>query len=185
MSPDKPSIDSRLSMASPCSIECQYLYLFVTSLPIQHWTALWVVVHVEISPNYSYIGYCKKESDWLADSQTISKCYLDEAFSVQRPSSGYSKKYENVLQLVFKGYQLDLGFDSVTKLDQWFRGLQVTSGKYHNRQISMEVWTMECQHMHVHAAHACCMHCAMYMHAACMHMHVHEAMSIMADTTVV
>ena len=88
---------------------------------------------MEISPNYSYIGYCKKEADWLADSQTISKCSLDEGFTVQRPPSGYSKKYGNVLQLVFKGYQLDLGFESVTKLDKWFKALQVTSGKYHNK----------------------------------------------------
>lgn len=135
----------------------------MTCPPIQHWTSLWVVVHVEISPNYSYIGYCKKEADWLADSQTISKCYLDEAFTVQRPASGYSKKYENVLQLIFKGYQLDLGFESVTKLDQWFKALQVTSGKYHNKQADMRCGVDICG-MPAHTcmympAHACtCMY---------------------------
>lgn len=95
---------------------------------MQHWTQLWVVLHVEISPNYSYIGYCKKEADWLSDSQTIAKCFLDEKFTVERPPPGYSKKYEYVLQLVFKGYRLDLGFDSMTKLEQWFKALQVCSG---------------------------------------------------------
>ena len=88
-----------------------------------------MVLNLEISPSYSYIGYCKKESDWLSDSQTIAKCYLDEPFSVERPQPGYSKKYENVLQLIFKGYRLDLGFDSMTKLDQWYKALQVASGK--------------------------------------------------------
>lgn len=83
---------------------------------------------MEISPNYSYIGSCKKESDWLIDSQTVAKCFLDETFRVERQPPGYSKKFENVLQLVFKGYQLDLGFDSMTKLDQWFKALLVTSG---------------------------------------------------------
>jgi hypothetical protein len=86
------------------------------------------VLHVEISPNYSYIGYCKKESDWLLDSQCLSRCFLDETFRVERQQPGYSKKFENVLQLVFKGYQLDLGFDSMTKLDQWLKALSVTSG---------------------------------------------------------
>lgn len=99
------------------------------ALFLQHWTTLWAVLHVEISPNYSYIGHCKKEADWLMDNQTISKCCLDESFRVERPPPGYSKKYENVLQLLFKGYQLDLGFDSMTKLDQWFKALQVTSGE--------------------------------------------------------
>ncbi len=88
-----------------------------------------MVLNIEISPNYSYIGYCKKESDWLIDSQTIAKCYLDETFKVARPPAGYSKKYENVIQLIFKGYRLDLGFDSMTKLDQWYKALQVASGK--------------------------------------------------------
>lgn len=106
-----------------------YLLLWLVAC-IQHWTSLWVVLHVEISPNYSFIGYCKKESDWLIDSQTIAKCYLRDTFRVERPPPGYSKKYENVLQLVFKGYQLDLGFDSMTKLDQWFKALQVTSGMW-------------------------------------------------------
>lgn len=86
------------------------------------------MLHVEISPNYCYIGYCKKESDWLVDTQTIAKCSLDDAFRVERSPPGYSKKYENVLQLIFKGYKLDLGFDSMTKLDQWLKALTVTSG---------------------------------------------------------
>ncbi len=84
---------------------------------------------MEITPNQSYIGYCKKESDWLADNQTIAKCYLGETFKVERPVAGYSKKYSNVVQLVFKGYRLDLAFDSMTKLDQWFKALQVLSGE--------------------------------------------------------
>lgn len=90
---------------------------------------LWVVLNAEITPDLSYIGYCKKESDWLIDSQTIAKCFLGESFQVERPPPGYSKKYGNVLQLIFKGYRLDLGFDSMTKLDQWFKALQVVSGE--------------------------------------------------------
>lgn len=89
---------------------------------------MWVVLNVEISPNYSYIGYCKKESDWLIDSQTIAKCFLGATFKVERLPPGYSKKYDNVLQLIFKGYKLDLGFDSMTKLDQWYKALVVISG---------------------------------------------------------
>jgi len=84
---------------------------------------------VEVTPNQSFIGYCKKEGDWLADSQTIAKCFLGETFKVERPPPGYSKKYGNVIQLTFKGYRLDLGFDSMTKLDQWQKALQVLSGE--------------------------------------------------------
>ena len=84
---------------------------------------------MDILPNSSYIGYCKKESDWLADIQNIAKCYLGETFKVEHMPPGYSKKYDNVLQLLFKGYRLDLGFDSLTKLDQWFKALQIISGK--------------------------------------------------------
>lgn len=102
--------------------------VIIVSVALQHWTSLWVVLHIEVSPNYSYIGYCKKESDWLVDSQTIAKCFLDDTFKVERPPPTYSKKYENVLQLTFKGYRLDLGFESMTKLDQWYKALLVTSG---------------------------------------------------------
>ena len=107
-----------------CVCVCVCVCVFV-----QHWTTLWVVLKVEVVPNQSYIGYCKKEADWLSDSQTIAKCYLGETFKVERPAPGYSKKYDNVLQLTFKGYRLDLGFDSMTKLDQWHKALQGLSGK--------------------------------------------------------
>lgn len=100
---------------------------------------------MEVSPNYSYIGYCKKEADWLADSQTIAKCMLDESFKVDRPPAGYSKKFDNVLQLTFKGYRLDLSFESMTKLDQWFKALLITSGIYLRLLIEGQIFS-PCPH---------------------------------------
>ena len=95
---------------------------------LQKWTSLWVVLCTEISPSFCCISYCKKESDWLLNSKSIVKCPLGD-FKLMRALPGYSKKHENVLQLVFSSYTLSLAFDSMTKMDDWYITLQTVTGE--------------------------------------------------------
>ena len=104
------------------------LHVFSNRLS-QHWTNLWVVLRTEISPATSFIAYCKKEEDWLINQKTVAKCFLGNEFTVKPAPPDYSKKFSRkVLQLTFPSYRLDLAFDSMTKMDQWCKALQMLSG---------------------------------------------------------
>ena len=81
-------------------------------------------MNTQISPTYSYVGYCKSESDWLLNNQSITRCFLGD-FKLSRMQV---KGYDNVLQLGFKFYSLEVAFDSMTKMDQWYNILQKVSG---------------------------------------------------------
>ena len=89
---------------------------------------VWVVLHTEISPAYSFIGHCKKESDWLAKNK-IEKLFLGDPFDVEKLPTGYSKKFEFVVQVTFKVYRVDLAFDSKTKMEQWYNRLRTVLGE--------------------------------------------------------
>jgi len=89
-----------------------------------------VVLSTEISPSFCCISYCKKESDWLLNSKSIVKCPLGD-FKLMRAPPGYSKKHENILQLVFSSYTLSLAFDSMTKMDDWYIALQTVTERHH------------------------------------------------------
>ena len=95
---------------------------------MQKWTSLWVVLSTEISPSFCCISYCKKESNWLLNSKSVVKCPLAD-FKLMRAPPGYSKKHENILQLVFSSYTLSLAFDSMTKMDDWYVALQTVTGE--------------------------------------------------------
>lgn len=87
------------------------------------------MLKTEISPASSFIAYCKKEDDWLLNQKSIAKSFLGEEFTVKPASPDYSKKFSRrVLQLTFSSYRLDLAFDSMTKMDQWCKALQLLSG---------------------------------------------------------
>ncbi len=87
-----------------------------------------MVLHTEKSPSFCFIGHCKKETDWLADNK-IEKVFLGEAFDVEKMETGYSKKFEHVLQVAFKYYRIDLAFDSKTKMDLWYKALETINSK--------------------------------------------------------
>lgn len=89
---------------------------------------MWVVLSTEISPSNCCLSYCKKESDWLLNSQSIIKCFLGD-FSVMRTQAGYSKKHDNVLLVVFGSYTFNLAFESMTKMDEWYSALQAVTSK--------------------------------------------------------
>jgi hypothetical protein len=91
------------------------------------------VLKTDISPAQSFIAYCKKEDEWLLNQKSIAKCFLGVEFTVKPAPPDYSKKYsKRVLQLTFPSYRLDLAFDSMTKMDQWCKPLQMLSGKKFN-----------------------------------------------------
>lgn len=66
------------------------------------------------------------------NTKTVIKCYFGEAFSVERAPGDYSKKFGNVLQLTFEAYRLDLAFDSMTKMELWYKTLQLVVGELIN-----------------------------------------------------
>lgn len=43
---------------------------------------------------------------------------------------GYSKKFENVLQVAFKSYRIDFAFDSKTKMELWYKALETITSEY-------------------------------------------------------
>ena len=64
------------------------------------------------------------------NQKSIAKCFLGVDFTVKPAPPEYSKKFsKRVLQLTFPSYRLDLAFDSMTKMDQWCKALQMLSGK--------------------------------------------------------
>lgn len=85
-------------------------------------------MHIEKSPSFCFVGHCKKESDWLANNK-IEKVFLGEAFEVEKMEVGYSKKFENVLQLAFKSYRIDFAFDSKTKMELWYKALEAITSE--------------------------------------------------------
>ena len=95
---------------------------------LQHWTNLWVVLHAEKSPSFCFIGHCKKETDWLANNK-IEKVFLGEAFEVKKMETGYSRKFEPILQVAFKSYRIDLAFDSITKMEVWYKALEAINSE--------------------------------------------------------
>ena len=62
-------------------------------------------------------------------TKSIAKCYFGEAFTIERAPPEYSKKFVNVLQLKFEAYMLDLAFDSMTKMEQWLKTLELVVGE--------------------------------------------------------
>lgn len=86
------------------------------------------MLSTEISPSNCCLSYCKKESDWLLNSQSIIKCFLGD-FSVMRTQAGYSKKHDNILLVVFGSYTFNLAFESMTKMDEWYSALQAVTSK--------------------------------------------------------
>ena len=87
------------------------------------------MLNAEVSPALCYLGYCKKEADWLSNGKSINKVGLDD-FTVGKMEAGYSKKHANILQIAFKYYSIDLAFDSVTKMDAWLRALRSVCGRF-------------------------------------------------------
>ncbi len=112
-----------LSTMSHCRAVTSHKFIFCSFF--QSWKRRWVVIHSELSPMHSFIGYGKTERDWLVNSQSISKCFLGE-FKLSRLEV---KGYDNVLQLSFKMFAVQLAFDSMTKMDQWYNILQKVSGR--------------------------------------------------------
>lgn len=74
---------------------------------------------------HCFIGYGKTERDWLVNSQAITKCFLGK-FVLSRVEV---KSCDNVLQLIFKTFAIQLAFDSMTKMDHWYNVLQKVSGR--------------------------------------------------------
>ena len=97
---------------------------------------MWVVLSTEISPSNCCLSYCKKESDWLLNSQSIVTCPLGD-FSVVRTQAGYSKKHENVLLVVFSSCTFNLAFESMTKMDEWYSALQAVTSKIMDFWLSL------------------------------------------------
>ena len=83
------------------------------------------MLSTEISPAHCFIHYCKKEGDWLLKNSSVAKCPLDD-FQLQRVQT---KGFDNVLQLSFPDYSLEIAFDSLTKMDQWYNALQPIIGR--------------------------------------------------------
>ena len=88
---------------------------------------MWVVVHIEVSPLDSFVGYCRKESNWLNNPQAIVKYSLSE-FNLSMMST---KKHDKVLRLDFPSASLsvEISFDSQTKLDHYFHHLNRVRSK--------------------------------------------------------
>ena len=91
----------------------------------QKWTKLWVVLHCEISPITSFLGYCKKENKWLLDNQAVVRYPLHTVTL----SKVNTKKHENVLQLEFASQTVQVCFDSMTKMDHYYQLLQGVTGE--------------------------------------------------------
>ena len=85
-----------------------------------------MVVHSQVSPLHCFLGYCKKESKWLQDSQSIVKYPLSE-FTLSMLST---KKHDKVMKLDLPLLTVELSFDSQTKMDQYFKILSGVSSKW-------------------------------------------------------
>ena len=103
------------------------LSILVLLIPvnIQKWTKLWVVVHTEVSPLDCYVGYCRKESNWLNNNQAIVKYSLSE-FALSMLST---KKHDKIMRLDFPSISVEMSFESQTKLDHYFQLLNRVCSK--------------------------------------------------------
>ena len=87
----------------------------------QKWKRRWVVLSANISSSKCSLIYCKKETDWLSNKQSeISKCQLT-SFSVQK-ATGHGE-HHNHLIISLHVYDIYLSFESVTKMEQWYKPL--------------------------------------------------------------
>ena len=93
----------------------------------QKWKRRWVVLSANISPSKCSLNYCKKETDWLSNKQSeISKCQLT-GFSVQKATG--RGKHDNHLIISLHAYDIYLSFESVTKMEQWYKALERMHGR--------------------------------------------------------
>ena len=103
--------------------------LLLTRLTVifQKWKRRWVVLSANISPSKCSLIYCKKETDWLSNKQSeISKCQLT-GFSVQNATG--RGKHDNHLIISLHAYDICLSFESVTKMEQWYKALERMLGR--------------------------------------------------------
>lgn len=101
-----------------------HLLLYI-SLPPQKWTRLWVVAHCQVSPFDSFISYCKKESQWLKNDNSVSKYTLSD-FTVSMITT---RKHDKVIKIELPSFTIELAFDSQTKMDLYFKLLSKVSSK--------------------------------------------------------
>ena len=79
------------------------------------------MLHVELSPSECYLCYCGEEKQWLL-KENLHKLPLADLSDVNR--------IDNTLELVFSeqpsdaAASLEIGFQSLTKTDEWFSALK-------------------------------------------------------------
>ena len=84
-----------------------------------------MVAHCQVSPFDSFISYCKKESQWLKNDNSVSKYTLSD-FTVSMTTT---RKHDKVIKIELPSFTIELAFDSQTKMDLYFKLLSKVSSK--------------------------------------------------------
>ena len=100
---------------------------------------MWVEMSLAPTYRHNFIALYNNEEEWIQNRELCVKRFsLETEVSVQKAHPTCSSG-SHVLHLVFKNYhtQLDLVFESMTKMDQWYEALTRASrfNSYHASMI--------------------------------------------------
>jgi hypothetical protein len=93
---------------------------------------MWVEMSLAPTCRENFLAFYKNEEEWMKNRELGVKISLETEVSVKKAHPTYISG-KHVLHLIFGSYsmQLDLAFESMMKMDQWYEALTRTSNAYH------------------------------------------------------